>query len=242
VLGVVLMAAQVQAQDITDLLDKLMTAGEAASLITAAPVQVTGMRRTLRDWIYSGAITVDYAGVLHWNIDVTGKLLTTETSSSGIATYTQDADRRIKVSTPLCSSAAGTDISSSSGDPCWFPIPIITVTAGGTGAPPDTEIIPAQAGAKIDVMIWVTPKDAISATTPKMRFYSDTATAKSNLLPPYDGKWVGAQQYWTYPGHIYGMRMQTTVNNKNFGIANGAAGDWANNGVCTFSGFYRYIA
>ena len=44
-----------------------------------------------------------------------------------------------------------------------------------------------------------------------------------------------------FPGDTYGARMRTVNDALNFGIADGANGDWAINAVMTFWGFYREV-
>ena len=136
--------AQSPAPDIKELMSRRMTAAEAATIITAAPVHLTGVRKSLKEWLESGMITIDYAGVPHWNVDVNGKVLTVEASAAAIGASSALAAIHGSNQYTCIGGLAYNDATVSIYRQRRIGRKDITCTAGGDAA--YTELVPAVAG------------------------------------------------------------------------------------------------
>jgi len=153
---------------------KRMTAGEAANLVTSSPVVVSGAMRTLEDWMRLGYITVDYAGVLHWAVDVNGKLLTVEASAANIYGYTQN----VSGWTEIGAGPKITGFTSTVQTPYARRIGRAYITCSAGGDAVFTDLVPALAGYYGVLRIkGVKTSIASAAGTCAMTFQSPAATA-----------------------------------------------------------------
>ena len=174
-----------------------------------------------------------------------GSMPVVEDSAAGIASNTSDivylrAYQRYPTN-PLGVTAAGVYLEGSNTP--WFPITPVTATADGNGNPEagaGVEIVPLSAGDRIDVALWWTVSLVAGAGEYIHRFRENTA-APGPVIPPWVGVVLPVAARETQPNFPNGARMMTTTVAQNFGIADGANGDWPIAATVTYWGMFRYI-
>jgi hypothetical protein len=129
----------------------------------------------------------------------------------------------------------------------WYPLTPVTVTAGGTGSPPATVFMGSWLPSTHawDVAVWVTV-DTVSGGSPEYQFdfREDPLAADAGIgpvNPAHAGVFLPLAAGETFPGNSYGFRFMGITPDQAIGIANGAAGDWPNDAVGTFTGFARQV-
>jgi hypothetical protein len=170
--------------------------------------------------------------------DASGNMPVTEENSASIKSGNTTRNNYMKGTEPLLYDAAGDLVASGTSE--WIPITPVTVTADGAGNPPATEIVALHATKEIDVMLFWTVDTVAGANQYQHNFVEATA-APAVVIPDWTAIVIPVAANETQPGMPYGARMKTTNVNVNFGVANGANGDWPNAAKVTFWGYYRYL-
>jgi hypothetical protein len=211
--------------------------------VNTLPVEnfVVEVKRDGKDLILSpealsALLKVDTNGRLHGLSDTSGQVQTNEANSAGIKAgtdYLGAVARGNANALPLMWEADGTVLNASYAGWQVFPGIIDTADASGNiGVAAD--LIAAVAAKRLDVYLCLQANTTGSYLT---KFVEDPTGTPAAATPDYTAG-LTLQMVAGYP---YWLRMTTITDNVGFGFDAGTNGDWPNNAIVTYTGWYREV-